>query len=306
MVVTKISSPCVNFNIQPQSENWRKSELAKCHYKPLTLPKDIDIITRDNLKQYLDENYPQSIRILQRQIFTLENISYVIYFCNFQKNGTRYYEDTFRKIHYVASTVTGYWLHYYIADLQDIEIIFPPWYKQYIDYNDLKQTSMQVYAKDRQNFFYKTEDFKTPAQLFYYSFELERTKHFQSLPWAICRNSPEPIQLCVAHSLKIFIEKSKKHIFLTIYWSDYRRSVQILNILNEIAPEVKQENIAMFIMDAKYNSVPLEYVAPHHNYPVHFFIPKLKKPDNTRRYAKMNSSKEDILEFIRTNLRMNS
>lgn len=41
-------------------------------------------------------------------------------------------------------------------------------------------------------------------------------------------------------------------------------------------------------------------ISPYDTYPVHFFIPKGRRDEDTVRYINQNSSKEEILEFIKT------
>lgn len=96
------------------------------------------------------------------------------------------------------------------------------------------------------------------------------------------------------------MKNAKQNIFLTIYRSNYIESHKILNILNEIAQEVQDLDVELVKIDAKYNSISAEY--SYDTYPVHFFIPKGRRDEDTVRYINQNSSKEEILEFIKNNI----
>lgn len=291
-------------NMGPQGESWRHVELSKYKWKPFALPTDPEF-TLEDLKEHLQENYPKSVQILDRQSFNSKRTASIIYFMDFKGNGVNYYLPTLQNVYQVASARRFYNIDFIIADLQDLDVVFPTWYKKYMDDLVTNRNIPQVYSVDRQKRINKVDDFKTASSLFYYCHNLNYCAgYFYSQPWSLSsHNRNGAVQICVGHNLKMFIKKSKIDILLTIYWGSYKGSVKILKVLDEIAEETAELHISIVKMDAKLNYIPLEYT--YHTYPVHFYIPQCQKEENTVRLVNPCQSKEDLLRFIKSNFHSN-
>lgn len=172
-----------------------------------------------------------------------------------------------------------------------------------MDSNELRNTTqLQVYALDRRKkMIYKSANLSTASSLFYHGQRLYQGHLFHSQTIAACRTWRRGLlKTCVAENFQKHLKNAKQNIFLTIYRSNYIESHKILNIVNEIAQEVQDLDVELVKINAKYNSISAEY--SYDTYPVHFFIPKGSRDEDTVRYINQNSSKEEILEFIKTNI----
>lgn len=285
-------------NMGLQGACLRQRQLSALRYKPFTLPENTELHFND-LPRYINEYYPKSFNVLDRKTFDISKgyQCHIILFMDFKGNDLAYYFKTIQIVHQVAEGKHGYGVNYWIADLNDLDVIYPKWYHKYIKDLVYDKCVPQVYAVDRTKRTYKVQDvFKTASSLFYYTYNLiYNNMYYSQLKTAI--NHCDKVISCIADNFEMFIKKCKSHIFLTMYRSIYSESFKLLKILDEMVAEAHSLNVILIKMDAKFNYVPLEYV--HSSYPVHFFIPHHKKDTETIRYKSIAQNKDDILEFIR-------
>ncbi|XP_058974191.1 uncharacterized protein LOC105261651 [Musca domestica] len=287
-------------NVGAQGEKWRQEDRNKLKYKPFSLATDKQL-TYEDLGLYVDENFPRSFQLLNRNSLKTDNNCHIIHLFDFQGTPITYYQDILKKIHQVAQGTFCYAVKFLIGDFRDVNIIFPKWYLKHLDNKQLENSKQpQVYAIDRMKLIYKISDLPTPSSWFYYFVKLHYSQLSYSQTPYTCRPwRRDVVKTCVAENFHTHINNSRHNIFLTIYRSNYIESHKILNILNEIAQEVQDFGVELLKMDVKYNSISVEY--SFDTYPVHFFIPKRNRDEETVRYINKNSSKENILEFIRNN-----
>lgn len=291
-------------NMGSQGKHWRQIERMKLQYKPFRLPKGNELHVEE-LNVYIKDNFPNSIHVLDRNSFRTIKKCIIITFMDFKGHGIKFYLPALQNLYQVAESKYIFGVEYIIADLQDIDILYPTWYEQYMEDLQIDSTIPQVYAIDRMKNARHVDPFKTAASIFYYSYHLIYSGLFHSQPVTVSETNSDKVKTCVAQNLKPSIEQSKIDVFLTIYWGTYRDSNKILNVLEEIADEATCLNVKMIKMDAKLNFVPLEYT--YSKYPVHFFITRHNMNDErTIRYISLQQSKDDIFGFIRRNARNES
>lgn len=283
-------------NISPRGRTLRQREHLKWQYKPFDLPLDIEINCSD-LNEYINEFYPNSLKVLDRNTFHTLKESIIIYFVNFQGKGIHFYLETLRLLHQVAEAKCNYDVDYLIADYKDIDIVYPKWYHKHLNTYEIRQENAKVFGIDEKRRLYTTDEFKTPASLFYFTYNMKYSRIYYSQPWSLTRQN-DLITICVAENFKKFTTTSRKNIFLVVYRSSYKE-LPDLEIVQAVAAEVQQINVKTFKIDVKYNSVPLEYL--YTSYPVYFFIPHRDQDTGTTRYIKRHPTKEEMLQFIREN-----
>uniref|UniRef100_A0A1I8QE90 Thioredoxin domain-containing protein n=1 Tax=Stomoxys calcitrans TaxID=35570 RepID=A0A1I8QE90_STOCA len=279
--------------IGPQSEYFRQSRLASMKYKSFTLAEDeMDFC---NFEVYLHQHFPYTIKILHKMPHNPKCA--LIFFMNFQKKGVSHYVETLRIIHQVAAA--HYFCQYFIADISDINLLLPKWYRQERMQKIYNEATRPIcIAIDRQNFKYLTDfsQYKTAASLFYYSLRVYYSRLFYSqLPTF---NYSHLIKFVTAHNIFYVLQQSKRDIFLTIHQGEnFEKSSNVLSVLEAIASEAKKLGIRLLKMDASRNTIPLEYFCQ--TYPANFFIPHKNKDEKTIRYPHSDYDKDNLLEFLR-------
>lgn len=285
-------------NTGDEGVSLRHTKLLELQYKPFTLPSNMDLNLKE-LQQYIVDNFPKSFKVLDRTTFNTTKECSLIYFMDFNGSTVEFHAETLKKIHQVAQSKYYFGINYLIADHQDIDIMYPKWYRKYIKDLEIATIKPQVYAIDPEKHFYKVEEFKTASSLFYYSFKLRNNEVFHSQHWTTIKksNSSDRVITCIGHNLLKCIRNSNTDIFLTLYESRSKESQVILNVLQEIADEARSMYVKLIKMDVSLNYVPLEYC--YSTYPVHFFIPYSNRDEKTIRYQSVQHTSEEILQFIR-------
>uniref|UniRef100_A0A1I8P6X3 Thioredoxin domain-containing protein n=1 Tax=Stomoxys calcitrans TaxID=35570 RepID=A0A1I8P6X3_STOCA len=286
-------------NLGPAGEARRKMEKLKSKYKPFTLPEEVQL-NFEGLKHYIKETFPQSLEPLDRSTFhkPKRHRCVIIYFMDFIGHGIEYFLKHLQIIYQVAQAKYHFGVEYLIADLKDMDILYPFWYKKYLENGEIDKSTPHVFAIDRASRICRIQPFNSPSTLFYYSYSLVYKGFFFSQPLNAINRS-NFVKTSVALNLLTSIEKSSTDILLTIYWGTYKESNKILNIIEEIAPQAHDMHVKLIVMDAKLNYVPLKFSSP--KYPIHFFIPHKTAKVNTIRYSSTKQSKGELLEILKTN-----
>lgn len=118
----------LNENICPLGKSWRSEQHLALQYRAFTLPTDKDRHFED-LNEYLSEHFPKSLKVFNRNTFGTLNNSIIIYFMDFKEHGLPHYISSLQMLCQVAQAYHGFGIEYLIADLQDLDVLYPIWYE---------------------------------------------------------------------------------------------------------------------------------------------------------------------------------
>ncbi|XP_037817816.1 uncharacterized protein LOC119607781 [Lucilia sericata] len=247
----------------------------------------------EDLPQYLLDNCHYNMNVFDRKKSMKDN-HYIIAFMDFSggKCSLRHLK-WIDQIYQVASNLSSHG-KYFIADYQDIDVINPEWKPQ-----DFKQNKKPtIIGIDRKKNKFLMKDFKTTASLFYFVYDLYSGDLYFTEPWPNIYDG-KLVKTCIADSLNLCISSIKKNIFLAIYYSNTESSEQFLQLLEEVAGDVKMFSLKMIKIDARLNYIPLEM--DDKEYPILYFIPK-KHKNRRIRLRSNNLKKAGIVDFITVNI----
>lgn len=272
--------------LRVQQQNFKSQILCKT----IQVPKDFQIEFND-LKQLLENNFNNSLKILNRNIVESTKDTVILVFMDFQGKCLQDHIYWLNKIYQVAENDCTF--QYFIADFKDIDIINTRWQPQ--DLIENSKGKPKIFGFDYLKHTYEMKNFASIAQLFYFTESVQNCDFYYSQVYSR-NNLQQAVKEWTANYFNIFLKNTKKNIFIAFYSSDDEKCESVLNLLELLAYDVKDMNVEIVKFNVKWNYVDLEYAQTV--YPALYCIP-IDRRRNSRFFKDSNLNRIKILNFIK-------
>ncbi|KAI8129182.1 hypothetical protein FF38_12974 [Lucilia cuprina] len=274
--------------------NLQQRQKNKIKFQAVQITQDLLVEYNKDLEEFLNKNYKNTIKMLNRDLIEQTSDIIIIAFMDFQGKCLAHHVNWFNKLYQVASILYGF--QFMIADFKEIAIINSKWKSK--DLILAAQGKPKIYGFDRLKHTFEFNNYNSPASLFYFAHSLEYGDFYYSQDYS--RNiEKELVKDWSANYFNFFLKHLKKNIFITFYSGCDEKAEELLILLLEIAQKVNALNVEVVKFNVDFNYVDLEY--KQDNYPASYFIP-LKNKKDTRIMEGSYLNRDKILEFIKINV----